>query len=262
MRGKGGFRGFQFVMPKLQPQIHSQRYPSHVQRNIWLSIPQPFSLHIISIAERDDRQSDSSPLVKGGCPSFRNVAAAAGELLYDERASDGRREPGDIQVRVAHSEAMIERVHLQAASASITVTGTNVSGVRLEINSEPKAFCDRRLRRAGLQRFPFPQGLPERMWIMLSRKDSWLDYRDLNLRGSRLSTDDDLEIDPADNTAQIEGFIFRGESETIEFKQEVSNDKGTSFLRTVAAFANASGGVILLGVVNQTGEVRGINGDV
>src|SRR5205814_947117 len=39
-------------------------------------------------------------------------------------------------------------------------------------------------------------------------------------------------------------------------------DRGSSFLRTVAAFANASGGVILLGVVNGTGDLKGIGGDI
>ena len=77
-----------------------------------------------------------------------------------------------------------------------------------------------------------------------------------------MGTEGNVVIDPADDCAQIEGFISRGERETIEFKQEVSNDKGTSFLRTVAAFANGKGGVILLGVVNGTGEVKGISGDV
>jgi Putative DNA-binding domain len=261
-RNKAGFRGFPFLIPKLQPQVNSLRYPSHVQRNIWLSVPEPFSLHTINIMEHDNRQTNNSPLVAEGSPSFRNIAMAAGELLYGDNVNTGRSEPDEIHVRIVHTEAMIEQVHLHPTSASIKVSGQHVSGIRLEVRSAPNSYYERRLRKAGLQSFPFNPGLPERLWIVLSRNDKWLDYRDLDLRGNRSSTDANLLIDPADNTAQIEGFVFRGENETIEFKREVSSDKSSSFLRTVAAFANASGGVILFGVVNQTGEIKGISGDV
>ena len=263
LRNKASFRGFHFLIPKLQPQINSLRYPSHVQRNIWLSVPEPFSLHTINIMERDNRQTNNSPLVAEGSPSFRNIAAAARELLYgDDNINTGLSEPDEIHIRIVHTEAMIEQVHLHPTSASIKVSGQRVPGVRLEVRSGPNSYYERRLRKAGLQSFPFKPGLPERLWIVLSKNDKWLDYRDLDLRGNRSSSDGNLLIDPADNTAQIEGFIFRGENESIEFKREVSNDKSSSFLRTVAAFANASGGVILFGVINQTGEVRGISGDV
>ena len=112
LRGKAGFRNFHFAIPKLQERINSQRYPSRVQRNIWLSIPQPFSLHTINIMERNDRQSAHSPLVNEGCPSFRNIAAAAANLIYGEKASTGQREPDEIHIRIAHPEAMIEQVLL------------------------------------------------------------------------------------------------------------------------------------------------------
>jgi hypothetical protein len=262
LRNKGSFRGYRFVIPKLQPQVHSLTYPSHVQRTIWLSIPAPFSIHTINILEREAQSNDNSPIVKDGLPSFRNIASAGGELVYGHNSSSSQREPDQIVVRVSHNEAMIEHVRLTPTSALITVAGEHVSGARLELKAESH-YQQRKLRRSGLHRFSFQQGLPESLWIMLSRKDRWLDYREIDLRGSRSNRNtDDLVIDPIDATAQIEGFILRGESETIEFKREVSNDKTTSFLRTVAAFANGSGGVILLGVINQIGEVIGIKGDV
>ncbi len=262
LRGKARFRKFHFVVPKLQERINSNRYPSHVPSYIWLSIPEPYSLHTINIAERDDRQNDYSPLVKEGCPSFKNIAAAASELIYGEKASTGEREPDEIHIRFAHREALIEQVHLHPVGATIKIRGDRVSGTRLELKTEPAAYYERKLRKAGSQRFSFRDSLPEHLWIMLSKKDKWLDYRDINLKGNQPINESDLVIDPADATAQIEGFILRGESETIEFKQEISNNKGTSFLRTVAAFANATGGVLLLGVVNGTGEVKGITGDL
>lgn len=262
LRRKGGIGRFRFVIPKVQENIRSERYPSHVPRHLWLSIPRPFSLHTINIMERGDRPNDHSPLVKDSCPSFRNVAAAAAKLMYGELASSRQSEPDEIYIRIAHREAWIEQVHLRPTAASVTVEGTNVAGTRIEVSAEPGEYFERRLRKAGLRHFSFKHGLPERLWIIVSRNDRWLDYRDLDLRGNKMTSEGDVVIDRADDCAQIEGFISRGERETIEFKQEVSNDKGTSFLRTVAAFANATGGVILLGVVNGTGEIKGIKGDV
>src|SRR5260221_4310737 len=55
VRLKGGMSHFRFGIPKLQDNVHSNRYPSHVRQNIWLSIPQPFSLYEINIMERDQR---------------------------------------------------------------------------------------------------------------------------------------------------------------------------------------------------------------
>jgi hypothetical protein len=262
LRRKGSFRKLRFEVPKLQENIHTNRYPSDVSANIWLSIPKPYSLHNIHIAESDDRLDNYEPLVKAGLPSFKNVVAAASQLLYGEKAVSGQREPNEIYVRVAHLEAMIEKVHMHPIRATIKISGSEVSGTRLELRAEPNVYYERKLRKAGTQRVAFRDGLPEHLWVMLSKKDRWLDYREIDLKGNRSGNQRDVIIDPADITAQIEGFILRGESETVEFKQEVSNDRGTSFLRTVAAFANASGGVILLGVINGTGEVKGIDGDI
>lgn len=261
LRLKGRMGQFRFVIPKLHDNVNSNRYPSHLRGDFWLSIPQPFSLHRIGIKESDQRPNDHSPLVKDGCPSFRNISAAAASLMYGEPASSRELEPNEIHIRIAHREAWMEQVHLHPTAASITVEGTNVAGTRIEVKAEREEYIERRLRKAGTRRFSFKRGLPERLWIMLSRNDRWLDYRDLNLRGNRMGNQGDVVIEPVDDCAKIEGLISRGERETVEFKQEVSNDKSARFLKTVAAFANDRGGVIIFGVTDDT-SVKGIGGDV
>ena len=52
--------------------------------------------------------------------------------------------------------------------------------------------------------------------------------------------------------------IMSGESEYIEFKQEVPK-KSEVYMKTVVAFANGSGGKIVFGVEDSTFEVLGIN---
>lgn len=94
---------------------------------------------------------------------------------------------------------------------------------------------------------------------MLSRGDRWLDYREFDLRGNRARSDQNLVIETHEDSARVEGLVAGGESETREFKREVA---GNTFLKTVAAFANAQGGVILFGIEDTEGEVKGIKGEV
>ena len=50
--------------------------------------------------------------------------------------------------------------------------------------------------------------------------------------------------------------LKRDESKTLEFKRDLSSPNGV--LRTIVAFANTAGGVLLLGVENTTRNVRGV----
>lgn len=259
---KGKVGDFKFVIPKLQENVFSDRYPSHISRDIFLALPQPFSIHRIHMSARNEYKHDYQPLVKAECPSFLDLGEAATQLLYGLHHVRGNREPENIIVRVAHTEAWIELVHLHLNAVSITVAGTRVNGTRLEVSATPLERFEQKLRKAGVRRFSFPRGLPPQLFAILSRGDRWLDYRELDLRGNTESVGKNVIVDPADDCAQIEGLIDRGESETREFKREISNDKKATFLKTVAGFANVSGGVILFGVVNGTGEIVGVTGDV
>ena len=50
--------------------------------------------------------------------------------------------------------------------------------------------------------------------------------------------------------------LRRPEGKTLEFKRDISSPEG--FLRTVIAFANTSGGVVLVGVEDRSRHVRGV----
>ena len=51
--------------------------------------------------------------------------------------------------------------------------------------------------------------------------------------------------------------LTRHEGKTLEFKRETSSPEG--ILKTIVAFANTSGGVILLGVEDGTKKVKGVH---
>src|SRR5579875_756922 len=65
-----------------------------------------------------------------------------------------------------------------------------------------------------------------------------------------------------DVSTDVQALIYRGEGIDVEFKEQLTKGGGDSFLKTVAAFANAQGGVILVGVQDRTGALVGIKGDV
>lgn len=262
LRLKGRAGGFGFVIPKLQETAYSHTYPSNTRRDLFLAVPQPFSIHRVSISERASYPHDSEPLVKDGHPAFPSLAAAAYMLMYGLQHEPGQGVPEDIAVRVSHTEAWIELVRLRLNDVSVTVAGTRVGGTRLEVGAGPHDRFEVKLRKAGVRRFTFSHGVPQRLFVILSRGDRWLDYRNLDLRGNRAAAEDDVVIEPADDCEQIEGLILQGESETREFKREISNDKKTTFLKTVAGFANVRGGVIIFGVADETGEIAGVAGDV
>jgi len=153
-------------------------------------------------------------------------------------------------------------VHVHLSAVSVTVAGTQVNGTRLEVSAGLSERFEVRLRKAGVRRFSLSHGVPSRLFVILSRGDRWIDYRELDLSGNTTAAGENVVVDLADDCAQIEGLILQGESDTREFKREISNDKKTTFLKTVAGFANGRGGVILFGVVNGTGEVAGTVGDV
>jgi ATP-dependent DNA helicase RecG len=50
--------------------------------------------------------------------------------------------------------------------------------------------------------------------------------------------------------------LSRNEGKTLEFKRDLSSPQNV--LKAIVAFANTSGGVILLGVEDKTKRVRGI----
>lgn len=54
--------------------------------------------------------------------------------------------------------------------------------------------------------------------------------------------------------------LKKGEHETVEYKQDIPNDK-EKFLKTAVAFANGAGGRIIFGVENNTWKVLGFSDD-
>lgn len=66
------------------------------------------------------------------------------------------------------------------------------------------------------------------------------------------------ELRPEEDSQHIPGLIRQGEGQTLEFKFEISDAK--KIARTLVAFANTSGGTILVGV-KDNGAIAGMRSD-
>jgi hypothetical protein len=121
---RGQTAGFKFTVPKIHDNVFSYRHPSHTRRDLFLSVPEPFSIHQIHIDARQDNSTDTRPLVKAGCPSFSNLAEAAYSYLYGLEYRTGQREPDDIIVRLVHVGAWLELLEFHRSAVSITCVET------------------------------------------------------------------------------------------------------------------------------------------
>lgn len=255
---------FVFQIPEMQDAVNWTWFPSHTRYAGITTMMLPHSRYELnSTPSYAGRENNSGFLIGDDCPSFPNFDVAAFRLLYDAEWQPGQSLPSTLWlIRITHTEAWIDHLKLSPSSLSVTVAGTNVEDSRLEVISSGGDRFTQKLKATGIIECPFPTGLPSRLTLILSRKRSCLDYRDIDMQGSPARTWNNIVVDqPATTSEQIQGLIYQGEGETIEFKDRIPDDKD-KFLKTVAAFANGQGGVILIGVDDENGRIVGFTGNI
>jgi hypothetical protein len=258
----GELDGYRFSISELNEQVRGERLPSHARYRGFDGLWQPHSTYELYFkVSSPEPAHNREPLVQDGCPSFPTVGVGVFKLLFDREASPDHGFPNvGIELRIAHTAAWIDGVELRSNSVRVTIKGNSVSGMRLELTGPPDIRFDKRLTHSGSIEFLFPEGLPSKLWLLLSRGNRWLDLRDLNQYGTSSPWEDVVNTLP-DLGTLVAGAIARGEGEQTEFK-EIVPPQDERMLKTVAAFANGRGGMVVLGVVNGTGEIRGLSCDI
>lgn len=262
MNKKGKIDSYDFQydiqMDVTQLNIHWTRYPSNT--SILYAGPQiafPFTLYNLP-QPSNVWGLPSDILVNDGCPFFPNVQHAIAQLIYEVDDSNqlGALNQGYF-VRFIHDEARISHIEISPLLLSIDINGTNLAGIRCQISGPPELNFEAEISQPQHVDCPLPQGMPPDVWIVLSRGSEWLDYSYISQRWSPFRRQQgNVSISPPDMRTQIQELIAQGEGLTIEFKQEIPQ-QNDQMLKTVAAFANGIGGVILLGVANN-GDIVGV----
>lgn len=255
----GEAQGYRFQIPEPHQQINSERYTSRTGNRLFYRLPYPFTLYTVQFQNCGERRRDYTPLVKEGLPSFITYGTALYRFLYDIDSQRGNDIPRDyIMIRVAHPEAWIEDVALEQEAATVNISGTKVEGVRLTVGGSSGVLVNEVLSEPGVHKYETRSQGSVNLWLVLSRGDRWLDSREV---GGQLSLSWDVTgIKPGSLAIHIHELVQRGENEHLEYKLVVP-DKEKKFLKTVAAFANGGGGIILLGVADD-GKVEGVKGDI
>jgi Schlafen, AlbA_2 len=210
-------------------------------------------------------QQDQGFLISEGCPLFPNFQTALFALVYGHTTqwdqAQQRSQQGKILIRLAQTDAWIEHIHISPISLSVQIEGSQLQGTFLQVQAPPYPPFEQTIEKSGTIECPLPDGMPRQVWIVLSREHTWLDCLTLDQRWSPFTAKKtSVSSEPPDMATQIQALISGGEGPTVEFKEDTPENKD-QMLKTMAAFANDQGGVILLGVKDRTGELTGLRED-
>jgi hypothetical protein len=250
-----------FALPEfVGQQVHWQRFASHV----WFDFKAaslPLTRYDVTGRGWTGLADPVGLLIADGCDVFPDFKTAVLRLVYE--TDDLTQAPSititpTVIMRLADNRAWLNTIKLAPAAIHVSVAGTNVAGTQLTISGEHIQLLQHRLADRETVECPLPRGIPAMLHILLSRGNTWLDryYRDTRYPMYRRNQTN-VVMEYGDMTTEIEALINGGEGPTVEFKEIIPADKD-KMLKTVAAFANTDGGVILLGVENGTGRLVGV----
>ncbi len=249
---------FQYAIQQdvTQLTVYWTQYPSYASIRL-PKIAFPFTLYELP-QPSNAWGFPSGILINDRCPFFPSVQHAISQFIYE--VTDPNQLGATNQayfIRFIHDEARIKHIEISPLLLSIDIDGTNLAGIRCQISGPPELNFEAEISQPQHVDCPLPQGMPPDVWIVLSRGSEWLDYSYISQRWSPFRRQqDNVSISPPEMRTQIQELIAQGEGLTIEFKQEIPQ-QNDQMLKTVAAFANGIGGVILLGVANN-GDIVGV----
>lgn len=273
-------RRHDLAIPEIAPSLQWFKFPSHVRERI-LPLPWPhtrFDLVLPHAASSPVTQVRRPFLIAEGCPFFPDLETLVADLIYGVARDHlrGRQlfDPS-IRLRVADARSWLDQVEVSPSSVRVSVRGTDLQGVHLHLSGAPGVRAETNVQQAEsathpnggevrLLTLPIVGELAPSLWVLLARGTEWHDYRAVLTEWVPFQENASaVTISPPDIATQIQGYIYQGEGPRIEFKHQPPHPKDQEqkerLLKTVAAFANGEGGVIILGVDDPTGSIVGID---
>lgn len=228
---------------------------NHVPSNLsygCITLDVPSLRYTMSLSAQDDVDR-GGPLIAEACPYFPSFHSAVLELLYQYTDTD-MASPEPVSIVWPHRDAYLSSVSAQPLAIIIEVDGTLQTPVTLHVYArQPTLHHTEELSTPKTCRVQFRHGIPREVHAVLSRGTTLLDRKIIHS-----SQDGTLDLqDPS----SLQALIAQGESVTLEFKKE-SPDHPDKWLKTIVAFANRHGGVLIFGVDPETGHPVGVPGDV
>lgn len=206
------------------------------------------------------RQTPSDYFVGDGSTSFSTAAAAFNAFLHNDFTGTGMSPPqmGVMDVIIADIRGAFDRVVVRPSSVEVDISGVGTD-LHLEMSS-PTDREDVPLPADRHVEMPLSGGLPKECWLWLKNGSEWVDYRSLGSTSSGVVYDI-----PEDPVAGLSALISQGEDDQLEFKSQLpdagNKDSKRKTFKTVAAFAQDSGGFIIFGLEDGSGAILGITED-
>ena len=196
----------------------------------------------------------------GNGPSFVRFADAAARFFGMSLGVGASVDHLAPTFRLQDPSGRIAKILLGATEIQITVEGDSLGGMALELASEAvgpiETLSDQRTQTVG---FPLPNGLLPGAWAVLKQEFSWIDRKFINYPYTAADPGVEVVVEPM---TELQALVSGGEGDAVEFKSVVplqGSDLRRNVCRTVAAFANGSGGRVLFGVCDD-GTIIGLPG--
>lgn len=222
------------------------------------SLPWPTTFYEVS---NEHVEVPQDMLVSANSPSFFRFSDAA--LAFFKSSWD--QSPTQLptpSVRLQHLSGRIAQVTVHPARVDVTIVGWALRGLTVELAGRvpgPQVQLSGS-DESEIVSLHTPDGLADEAWIVLKAETTWVDLKSVNRRYS-LGRDPDVEFFQ-EPVSVVETLVAAGEGPQIEFKEQVPTDRDgrKKVCRTLAAFANGSGGHLLFGV-GDDGRIAGISPD-
>jgi len=267
---EGAVAGTRFAVPELQPQVNWTIEEGH-GRNGPRELLWPHMRYTLYPPGGNQAVNRYGFVIgRDGSPAFPDFERAALYYLYGAVGDRWLNTlPTDLgTIRIADTRAWFRRVHLGLAALTATVAGVEAVGSRVEL-SAPPTLVSRTVGKSGQVRLRLPNGIPNQGVLILSREGECRDFRYVGV-GYGIQPDQSVDRGIPEPEEQFMSSVLQGEGPTIEFKERLPRGGKQALslplLKTVAAFASASGGVVLFGVGEKgrekEGEVIGLDDDI
>jgi hypothetical protein len=218
--------------------------------------PQYFMFHSSINQVGTMRASWYDPLHARGMPFYPTLQAAVAELIYGVPSNQiPSTMSAHVLVRLPDLRARIRPASFGDGVVRASVEEGKPDGARrctlraawrANSTSETWRHLDLPIAKAGGLEIETGD-IPAEMWMILTGPDGQM--------LDRYGWSDTSVLQPeqtGDLSARVERWIQEGEGLQVEFKQQLGEKQvNRSFAETVAAFANGSGGVVLVGVADD-----------
>lgn len=207
------------------------------------------------------------PLVSRDAPSFTNLYTVATHFFgIPEGQFAGGSLSANAVIRCQDLRARINTVGLSNDAATVEIEGMQLDGLYVERAGDVpgetrRLYTSRRYRGPEPDRwtetFPLADGVPAGAWILIKDDESWIDRRHLTWPWAR-GTEPGVEVKVEAETL-LEFYVANRENDRVEFKRRIpeSSEGKAGMMKTVAAFANGTGGALLIGISDEY-EIVGV----